>query len=468
MRDSFKVTFVTPHVGRKDPKNLKEYVRTWQMGNLPVATLCGLTPKDVEVAFYDERVEFINFDDPTDLAAITIETYNAKRAYEIAKEFRKRNVPVIMGGYHATLVPDEVAQHADSIMVGFAEGIWDRMIRDVQKHQLQPRYARSLDAPMRFGMPDRSIFGKKDYLNISLVETGRGCPQHCNFCTITTATGARYYPRPIDEIVADIESIKANGQSRNIFFVDDNIVGNIKYAKDLFRELAPLKIRWFSQGTMNMARDEELLRLMADSGCIGLLVGFESLKKETLLEMDKKVNIPFIENIRESVEKLHQHGICIYGTFIFGYSETVEDFAHTAQIAIDMRLFMAAFNPLTPFPGTRLYHQLIAEGTLTDPQWYLDPNYRFGQIPFTPKHMSAERLREACLEARRAFYGWRGIAHRATNVKGNLTNPIKMAGYLYINWELQREIDDKDGLPLGNEPYRPQPEVMDHVYQIQT
>jgi len=468
-RDSFKVTFVTPHVGRKDPSNLKEYVRTWQMGNLPVATLCGLTPKDVEIGFYDERLEFINFDDPTDLVAITIETYNAKRAYEVAAEYRKRGVPIIMGGYHATLVPEEVSQYADSILVGFAEGVWDEVIRDAQKGQLKPRYQRPEYMPIRFGMPDRTIFGGRDYMDLSLVETGRGCPQHCNFCTITTATGARYYPRPIDEIVADIAQIKAAKLPKNIFFVDDNIVGNIKYAKDLFRALAPLKIRWFSQGTMNMARDEELLQLMADSGCVGLLVGFESLNKQTLIEMDKKINVPFIDDIRASVDKLHQHGICIYGTFIFGYSETVEDFQRTARAAMHMRLFMAAFNPLTPFPGTRLYHQLIAEGRLKDPQWYLDPEYRFGRIPFEPKFMTERQLREATLDARRQFYSWKGIAKRATNVKGNLTNLVKAGGYLYINWELQREINDKDGLPLGNLPERPvppKPEVRERVYTI--
>ena len=467
MRDSFKITFVTPHVGRKDPRNLKEYVRTWQMGNLPVATLVGLTPKDVEIAFYDERVEFINFDDPTDLVAITVETYNAKRAYEIAAEFRRRGVRVLMGGYHVMLVPDEAQQYADSLLVGFAEGIWEGVIRDAQKGQLKPRYMRDPRLPMQFGMPDRSIFGQRNYLNLSLVETGRGCPQRCNFCTITTATGAAYYPRPIDETVQDIASLKAQGQSRNIFFVDDNIVGNIGYAKDLFRELAPLKIRWFSQGTMNMARDEHLLKLMADSGCVGLLIGFESLRKETLLEMDKKVNIPFIDGIKEAVGKLHQHGICIYGTFIFGYNETLEDFARTARAAVEMQLFMAAFNPLIPFPGTRLYHQLLSKGQLTDPQWYLDPSFRFGQIPFTPQHMSAQELHEACLKARRTFYSWRAIAGRARNIRGNLTNPIKAGGYLYINWELQREIDDKDGLPLGNESYRPQPEVMSPVFPLQ-
>jgi radical SAM superfamily enzyme YgiQ (UPF0313 family) len=455
MKDSFKVTLVTPHVGRKDPDHLKEYVRTWQMANLPVATLAGLTPDDVEVAFYDERVEFIDFDSPTDLVGITIETYNAKRAYEVAARFRSRGVPVVMGGYHAMLVPDEVQDYADSVLLGFAEGVWPQIVQDARQGRLQPRYQREPHLPMTFGMPNRRILGRRNYVNLSLVETGRGCPQRCNFCTITAATRANYYPRPIPEIVADISAIRESGGSRNIFLVDDNIVGNVGYAKELFRELAPLGIRWFSQGTMSMTRDEELLKLMADSGCVGLLVGFESLSWRTLLEMDKRVNLPFINGIRESVDRLHQYGIGVYGTFIFGYSETLEDYRRTARAAVDLGLFMAAFNPLIPFPGTRLYHQLLQEDRLTDPQWYLDPGFRFGDVPFLPRYMTADQLKEACLEARRTFYGWGGIARRAANWRGNLTNPIKAAAYWYINWQLRREISEKDGLPLGNEPCRP-------------
>jgi radical SAM superfamily enzyme YgiQ (UPF0313 family) len=466
MRDSFKVTLVTPHVGRKDPSDLKGYVRTWQMANLPVATLAGLTPADVEIAFYDERLEFIDFEDPTDLVGITVETYNAKRAYEVATQFRQRGVPVVMGGYHAMLMPDEVQGYADSVLVGFAEMVWPQVIQDARQGRLQPRYQRDPRWPMTFGMPDRRILGRRNYVDLSLVETGRGCPQRCNFCTITTATRATYFPRPISEIIADISAIRESGGSRNIFFVDDNIVGNIRYAKELFRELAPLKIRWFSQGTLSMTRDEELLRLMADSGCVGLLVGFESLRRETLLEMDKRVNLPFVENIKGAVDRLHQHGMGVYGTFIFGYSERLEDFRTTARTAVDMGLFMAAFNPLIPFPGTSLYQQLIKEGRLSDPEWYLDPDFRFGDVPFQPLLLTADQLVEACIDARRTFYSWPGIARRAANLRGNLTTPIKAAAYFYINWQLRREIGEKRGLPLGNLPDRPEPEERADVTQL--
>ncbi len=467
MKDTFKVTFVTPHVGRKDPTKLNQYVRTWQMMNLPVATLAGLTPNDFGVGFYDERVEFIDFDDPTDLAAVTIETFNAKRAYEIAAQYHKRGVPVVMGGYHATLIPQEVKHYADSVVVGFAEAVWEQALRDAQRGHLKPFYARDPALPMRFGMPDRTILGKRDYVRLALVETGRGCPLQCNFCTITAATHATYHPRPIDQIVRDIDAIKRMGGPRYIFFVDDNIGGNKRYAKQLFRELAPLKVRWFSQGTLSMAQDEELLKLMADSGCAGLLVGFEALRKETLLEMNKRVNIPYVESMKTLVDRMHQHGIGIYGTFIFGYGQTQEDFKRTLEAAVDMKLFMAAFNPLIPFPGTALYHQMLKDGSLRDPQWYLDPDFRFGTIPHEPRHMSAQEIHDACIEARRQFYSARNVAYRASNWRGNAGDPAKLAAYLYINWALHHEIDEKDGLPLGNEPVRPEPEVVGSGITVQ-
>ncbi len=317
-----KITFITPHVGRKSSK---EYVRTWQMEPLNIATLAGLTPPDVELAYFDERVEPINFDAPTDLAAITVETYTAKRAYEVAAEYHRRGVKTLLGGYHVTLVPDEAQVYAG-------------------------------------------------------LETGRGCPLHCNFCSIAAATSSRYYARSIDSIVTEIASLK----NRNVFFVDDNFVGNLRHARDLCRELIPLKINWVGQGTLNMARDVKLLEIMAESGCAGVLIGFESLRHDTLQLMDKQLNV-VMGDYKTLIDRLHQHGIGLYGTFIFGYdSESAADTMRTAESAIDFGLFIAAFNHLLPFPGTPLYEQFRHEGKLTDEQWWLSPTFRFGDVPFTP------------------------------------------------------------------------------------
>lgn len=445
-----KITFITPHVGRKSSK---EYVRTWQMEPLTIATLVGLTPPDVEISYYDERVESINFDALTDVAAITVETYTAKRAYEIAAEYHKRGVKTLLGGYHVTLIPDEAQGYADSIMVGYAEPLWEQVIRDAERGTLQRRYTQNKAQPYAYGMPRRDIFQGKPYFKLSCLETGRGCPLHCNFCSIAAATSSRYNARSIDSIVAEIASLK----NRNVFFVDDNFVGNLKHARDLCRELIPLKINWLGQGTLNMARDEKLLEIMAESGCAGVLIGFESLRHDTLRLMDKQLNV-VMGDYKKLIDRLHHHGIGLYGTFIFGYdSESVDDTLRTAEAAIDFGLFIAAFNHLLPFPGTPLYEQFRCEGKLTDEQWWLSPAFRFGDVPFTPKNMTAQELHELCLKARRRFYSLPGMIRRSANIRGNATTLRKAAAFWGINALLRKEIGQKDGLPLGNHPVRPSP-----------
>jgi radical SAM superfamily enzyme YgiQ (UPF0313 family) len=445
-----KITFITPHVGRKSSK---EYVRTWQMEPLNIATLAGLTPPDVEIAYFDERVEPIDFDAPTDLAAITVETYTAKRAYEIAAEFHQRGIKTILGGYHITLIPDEAQDYADSILVGYAEPLWEQVVRDAERGTLQRRYTQNRTQPYEYSTPRRDIFQGKPYFKLSCLETGRGCPLHCNFCSIAAATASRYYARSIDSIVAEIAGLK----NRNLFFVDDNFVGNLKHARDLCRELVPLKINWVGQGTLNMARDEKLLEIMAESGCAGVLIGFESLRHDTLQLMDKQLNV-VMGDYKKLVARLHQHGIGLYGTFIFGYdSETSADTVRTAEAAIDLGLFIAAFNNLLPFPGTPLYTRFRLEGKLTDEQWWLSPTFRFGDVPFNPKNMTAQELHELCLKARRRFYSLPGMLRRSMNLKGNATTLRKAGAFWGINALLRKEIGQKDGLPLGNLPVRPAP-----------
>lgn len=447
------VTFVMPHVGRKDPSNLKGYVRTWQMEPLPLATVAGATPDGVEVALQDERIEFLNFDLPTDLVAINAETYTAKRAYEIAAEYRARGVPTILGGYHATLVPEETLRYADSVLVGYAEPIWEQVIRDAEHGRLQRSYA-APPGPMRFGQPRRSLIAGRPYLPVTLVETGRGCPLHCTFCSIMSVTNSHYHPRPIDEIVADVA---ATGRKR-IFFVDDNIVGDPEWTKDLCRAITPLKLTWFSQGTVTMGQDSELLDLMASSGCLGVLIGFESFKPETLQFMKKRTNLTHLDTVRDSIRAIHERGICIYGAFIYGYdTDGLEDYARVAEQAIDLDLFMVAFNPLIPFPGTPLYRSLVQEGRVQK-QWWLDPAFRYGDIPFRPTRTTAEEIHQACIDARHRFYSVRSIARRMRNLRGNCNSPLKVLAYLGINLQLRKEITDKDGIPLGNESVPP-PEV---------
>lgn len=446
-----RVAFIVPHIGRK---NKKEYVRTWQMEPLAFAMLAGITPPDVDVVLYDERLEDINFNDRVDLVGINIETYTAKRGYEIAREFKERGVPVVFGGYQAALFPEEAMQYGDSIIEGSAEGAWEALLMDVREGKtLRQRYMRAPDIPLCFAMPRRDIFKEKPYFKIACVETGRGCPLRCNFCSIAAATKSTFIRRPIQEIVAEIEY---SGR-KDIFFVDDNIIGHIPTAKELFRALKRLNVRWVSQGTINMARDDELLHLMADSGCKGVLIGFESLKKSTLEAMDKRVNMVSVK-FEDAIKKIHSFGLGIYGTFIFGYdTESLDDVLSTAVWAAEQKLFIAAFNHLLPFPGTPLYRTLEQEGRMRYKKWWLSPEFRYNEVPFHPKQYSHDELREACLAARKKFYSVGSIMCRAANPQIFLAGPKITFSYFMINMLLRKEIEQKNGLPLGNNPFPPEP-----------
>src|ERR1043166_4393487 len=281
-----RLTIVHPCIGRKPGQ---KYIRTWQMEPLPAATLAGLTPHGIEIRFHDDRMEAIRFDESTDLVAISVETYTAKRAYQIATEYRKRRVPVVMGGFHATLCPDEVALYAEAVVCGEAESLWPRVVDDARHGQLQKFYRQSTRPSLAHLKPDRSIFMGKRYLPIGLVESGRGCHFKCDFCAVQTVFSSTQPPRPIDAILAELTAIRHD--RKLFFFVDDNITSNLAEAKEFFRALIPLGLRWVSQSSINAAHDDEFLDLLVRSGCQGVLIGFESLNVEELRDMNKSFNM---------------------------------------------------------------------------------------------------------------------------------------------------------------------------------
>lgn len=270
-----RLTLVHPCIGRKTGQR---YIRTWQMEPLPPAQIAALTPDDVEIRFYDDRMERIPFDEPTDLVAISVETYTARRAYQIATEYRKRGVPVVMGGFHATLCTDEVARYAEAVVVGEAEAVWLRVIEDFRVGRLEKTYRAVARPDLKGVRPDRAIFAGKRYLPIGLVEAGRGCHLKCEFCAIQSFFNSTQTRRPVEDIIAEIRQIKHD--KKLIFFVDDNITSNLEQAKAFFRALIPERIKWVSQASINVAHDEEFLQLIKESGCQGLLIGFESLNPE--------------------------------------------------------------------------------------------------------------------------------------------------------------------------------------------
>src|SRR6266852_4709177 len=391
-----RLTLVYPAVGRKEHK---PYVRAWQMQPLSMALLASLTPPDVDVRFYDDRMEEIPFDEPTDLVALSVETFTALRSYKIARAFRARGVPVVMGGYHVTLVPEEAQQQADAIIIGDAEPVWRQVLDDARHQRLQPVY-HGLGQRILSGIrPRREIFQGKRYQNITLVEFARGCNFKCDFCSITAFHGANQNHRPAREVAAEME---ATG-SRRFFIVDDNIVSQPAKVRELCRELVPLHINWVGQASIHIAQDEELLELMVKSGCRGVLIGMESLDPANLRDMGKAWNLAG-GSYADSLARFRKHGLAVYGTFVFGYDH--DDRAvveRSVAFAREQKLFLAAFNHLVPFPGTPLYRRLRGEGRLLSPRWWLDPRGRVGDVTFRPKRVSPEELQELCLEARRQF-----------------------------------------------------------------
>lgn len=445
-----RLTIIHPCIGRRPGQ---AYIRTWQMEPLPAATIAGLTPPEVEVRFYDDRMETIPFEEPTNLVAISVETYTARRAYQIASEYRRRRTPVVMGGFHATLCPDEVGRYAESVVCGEAEQLWPQVVDDARHDCLQRVYRQKSRSRLSGLRPNRAIFRGKRYLPIGLVEAGRGCHFKCEFCAVQTVFESSQTRRPVDEILEEVRSVK--DQKSLFFFVDDNITSNLAEAKEFFRALAPLKIRWVSQSSINAAHDDEFLDLLKRSGCQGVLIGFESLNPANLRNMNKSFNT-MRGGFEQALANLRRFGIRVYGTFIFGYDgDTPESFGETVQFARQHALYIAAFNHLTPFPGTPLYQRLQRENRLLYDAWWLDERYSYNKIPFRPLGMSPETLQRNCLGARREFYSWSSIFQRGWDPV-NRSDWFMWRNFFVINGLHRNDVSLRDHYPLGDESWKGQ------------
>lgn len=437
-----KVTFIMPSIGRKDTG---EYLKTWQMEPLVIALLSSITPADVQKVFFDDRMENINYNDPTDLVAISVETFTAKRAYQISAEYRKRGIKVVMGGFHPTLMPHDAKLHADAVVIGEAEGVWQEVLNDAAEAKLKEFYQRTEWTSLSGLQPDRSIYNNKRYLKLALVESGRGCRFNCNFCSISAFFRQTYRPRPISGVVKEIQSIR----NKTIFFIDDNIAADIDRAKELFRALIPLGIRWISQISIQALKDAEVLDLMAQSGCIGVLVGFESLIRNSLQQMNKAWNGGRSDYLTV-LASMRQKGIAAYPTFVFGYDQdTAQSFQDTLDFAIKERFFFIAFNHLVPFPGTALYDSLRNEGRLLHEQWWLHDGYAFCDVAFTPKNFTPQQLSSLCFDFRKEFYSYPTIFERGRNIRGNCNSFFKAMAFYSLNILEKKEVKQRQGLFLG-------------------
>lgn len=432
-----KITFIRP--------NLYDDRSSDAMEPLCFAILKSLTPDDIETAFYDERLEPIPLDEDTDLVAMTVETYTARRAYQIAAAFRERGIPVVIGGYHPTFLPDEVLEHADAIVMGDAEGVWGQILKDVQNGGLRKVYQSSEFPDLANMLPDRSIFKGKKYAPMALVQYGRGCKFNCSFCSIRAFYGTNLRQRPVEDVVEDI---RRSGKT-HIFLVDDNIFVDVDKARELFVALIPLKIRWSCQVSIDIARDRGLVKLMAQSGCVSALVGFESLDPVSLKEMKKGWNLKW-QSYDDAIEVFQNEGIMLYGTFIFGCdNDTVENFDIAVDFAIRHKFILANFNPLTPMPGAPLFDRMQRDGRLLHDRWWLDPDFKYGDATLRPLKMTADELTAGCFSARKKFNTINSIFRRIFDRRTNLKSLFRAGVYLLANFVSRREIYRKQRRGLG-------------------
>ncbi len=408
--------------------------RSLRYAPLTLTTLAALVPPklDVDIQIYDEGIEDIPLGIDADLIGMTVITGTATRAYELAQLFRARNLPVVLGGPHVTLVPDEAQQHADAIVVGYAEETWPELLQDFAAGRLKPRYTQQPDLTLdKLVIPARHLLNPRRYLTMDVFEATRSCVHACDFCVAPAAWGRKPYQKPVEHVVEDI----CQQRAKKLIFIDLNLIADKRYAARLFEALVPLKVGWFGLSTTLIAHDLPLLKLMARSGCRGLLLGFESISPDNLRASRKGFNSP--DAYRDIVALLHEHGISVMGCFVFGMDyDTPEVMERTARFVVDSHIDLPRFAISTPFPGTPLYQRLEREGRILTRNWEL---YDGQHVVFRPAQMTVDELQAGHERAWKYAYRWRSIARRIAGSRTQLPIAIMAnLGYRFYAYRLHQ------------------------------
>ncbi len=399
--------------------------------NLP--TIAGLTPPDWEVEIWDARVRPLDYSVKADLVGITALTSEIPSAYLIADGFRQAGTKVVMGGVHVSALPDEALLHADAVVIGEAEQVWATLLEDAKKGALEKKYrAQGLCEMKSMSVPRRDLLDRRMYgSGFNTLQATRGCPFNCDYCAVTAFFGNKYRVRPVDEVIKEIRGF----DSKEFFFMDDNIVGWPKYSKELFEKLVPLKLKWGGQASITLAKDPELLRLYAESGGTYAFIGLESLSQKNLEKMKKGWSSA--KDYKESIRKINGAGINVVGSFVFGLDEDDKSvFANTLDFIMDSGITAAQFHILTPLPGTVTYDQLEREGRIKDRDW---AKYHTGEVVFEPKCMSAQELQNGYYWIFRNTYTIGNILKRSLRDRKNIISKLS-ANFSYRKKALKMPI----------------------------
>jgi radical SAM superfamily enzyme YgiQ (UPF0313 family) len=433
-----KILFISPARNRGPDE---DFIFKLSFLNLPY--LAGVTPDQYEVEIIDEERNVINFDDDVWLVALTAQTPIAPRAYEVADEFRKRGVKTIMGGVHASTLPDEALVHVDSVIIGEGEFVWLDILADLEKGKLQQRYSsgttHSLDG---LPWPRRDLLNPRHYIPLTLMETTRGCPHHCDFCGVSKFFGHKYRKRPLPEVKAELESMFGGGfrhgfsrllakmgldmpyfiERRLIYFIDSNFAADKKYAITIMEELKKLDVKWWCHATVDIADDVEFLKKMNDSGCLAVNVGFESLSPENLKSMHKSYAAR--HDYTKAIKAFHDHNIGVMGTFVVGFDgEDSSIFRRVFDFSIDNQLDWSLTFIKTPYPGTTMYNKMEEEGRITVRDW---EKYDTLHCVFEPDGMTVLELEDGLRSLWKYTFSLSSIYRRI--IKGPRVHPLFYLG----------------------------------------
>ncbi len=459
-RKQRKLLLVDPYP-RESPYHLgaSERKAIW-FPKLSLPAIAAYTPEHWDIEIQDESVREIDFDYPADMVGISIMTCYAPRAYQIAEEFRKRGVPVVLGGVHPTYCPDEALQHCDAIVTGEAEESWPRLVEDFEAGRMQRHYKMEQFPPLDHYKPPRvDLLSEDAYMTRQCTFTTRGCHFDCEFCSVSPFNGKSTRRRPVAEVVAEIQRVKGwvceelvgrIGRSSmlealkiaakirfgiedgSIFaFVDDLHNSNRAYCRELWAALKPLNIKWGCQSTLFLGDDQEMVKLAAESGCVSVFVGLESIFEESLGETHKPFNK--VKKFEEEIKMFHDHGIMVNPGIVFGFDNDDESvFERTVEFLIKNHCELAYFNVLTPLPGTPLHDRYEAAGRIFDRNW---AHYDGKHVTFRPTRMTPEQLQEGFYWAQHNFYSLPNIWKRISNTSQRIIPRFQM------NWEFRRVIN---------------------------
>jgi radical SAM superfamily enzyme YgiQ (UPF0313 family) len=409
--------------------------RFFRFSMLSSLSVAAAMPPHVDTTIVDEEVEPIDFETDADVIGISFMTYNAPRAYEIADRFRaEKGKPVIFGGFHPTFMPEEAIRHADAVCVGEAEGVVPRMMDDFAAGALKPFYRSQPVDLAGLSRPAPSLIRKQHYAPADVLQATRGCNYPCSFCSVAAFHHRHFRTRPVGEVIDELKSL-----GRYVLFMDDNIMGDREFARQLFAAMIPLGKRWFSQCGIGIADDEELLSLASRSGCQGLFVGFESLSQAELRSWQKRPNLG--KDYLAVVRRLHSAGIAVCAGFVFGGDDDAPDaFERTLEFLLEANVETLQATRLTPFPGTPLFAEMDEQGRICDKNW---AHYDFNHVVFEPLHMRRETLDTGVAWVLRQFHTRSRVARRVLKSFRYLDPVLVVGGVLPLNlgWRHKLAVD---------------------------